>query len=52
MKVKNDVAKNMSVALAVSLALNAPNLKAQELEEIIVTAGKREQSVTDVHVFR
>ena len=29
MKVKNDVAKNMSVALAVSLALNAPNLKAQ-----------------------
>ena len=48
MKVKNDVAKNMSVALAVSLALNAPNLKAQELEEIIVTATKRDQSVTDV----
>ena len=48
MKVKNDVAKNMSVALAVSLALNAPNLKAQELEEIIVTATKRDQSITDV----
>ena len=48
MEVKNDVAKNMSVALAVSLALNAPNLKAQELEEIIVTATKRDQSVTDV----
>ena len=45
---KNNIYAKTSVAVAVSLALNAPNLSAQELEEIIVTASKREQSVQDI----
>jgi outer membrane receptor protein involved in Fe transport len=48
MKTNNRISSNVSVALAVSIALNAPNLKAQQLEEIVVTASKREQSVQDI----
>ena len=45
---KNNVYTKTSVAVAVSLALNAPYLSAQELEEIIVTAAKREQTAQEI----
>ena len=45
---KNNIYTKTSVAVAVSLALNAPHLSAQELEEIIVTAAKREQTAQEI----
>ena len=45
---KKDLYTKTTVAIAVSIALNAPGLSAQQLEEIVVTASKRETSVRDI----